>query len=401
MMSNLFVKNSRIVVYLSIVCCMPISLECTFGQDVGAQAARQIVATSTKLDNNALQTAVDSFCSEIEKIENSTNVRVTYSQMSPWRKDVFRQEVMGWIEKFPHGEVYQTETILKAHNAQHLVGVTQLYIVPPLKIDQTVAKESITQLNEVESILREGVDKKLSDISNALTKKYPVLGNGFSLGKIDDFLLMKYAPLLEDDLNYKLRYPLESSHFDDIKNRILNVIEKTNIDCPDIEDGHISELAQLKKEGKIDSVNSLINSLKENIKKNVYFRFSTSIQKQCNDIIDKAYGDVVPSRIINDYRRFGNDIERLVDTSVVKAAFEEHWRISQEQIKKWHDERKSQWDMIVAEQPRGEPIPDYELPEPNRGKLGRFLIVNGIIITVFVLYYFLRWRFSLKHKQSS
>jgi len=155
----------------------------------------------------------------------------------------------------------------------------------------------------------------------------------------------------------------------------------------------------MKNGDRIEEADDFIRSLTAGLMRDVRNQFSSSIRRQCSDLIERTYSDVMPTGVVNNYRRFANDIESLFDTSIVRTAFEERRKITQEQLQKRHDERKAAWGMVVASQPRGEQIPDYELPEINRNRLLTFIIVNGIIVAAFAILAYLRWRNVRKHSK--
>ena len=360
-------------------------------QETGVHVAKRIISESEPT-RHIPQSSIDSFCVGIADIESASSVRVTYSQMSDWRKGMFRQSVAEWITQYPSEECYQTETILKGHNIQFLSTIVQLYLIPPLEIDPAVAHEAFEQLTEIENIIREDINKKYFIVSDTLSKKYPILGDDFSLGAIADIFFLNYAPPLEDDINYKLKYPLDTKCFDNIKKRINNVIENIKFDLPVISEEEISRLSRLKSEGKIEESNRRVRILTDNLTNAIQFRFLVSIQSQCGNLIYQAYGDVIPKKLLDNYRRFGSDIERLIDMSIINTAAEERKRIGLEQMRRWHEERKAQWDMIVAMQPHREPEPVYEIPEINRPKIWFILLGNLVFIVLFYILYLISKR---------
>ena len=64
------------------------------GSETGVQAARQIIGELDSV-HGVPQSSIDSLCEGIAKIESSPSVRVSFVQMSPWRKEMlyhFQQE---------------------------------------------------------------------------------------------------------------------------------------------------------------------------------------------------------------------------------------------------------------------------------------------------------------------
>ena len=84
-------KTHVIIECLLVVVCL-FSSNIGLCQETGVQVVRQIIIESDFV-RNIPQASIDSFCDGIEKIETDSSVRVTYPQMSTWRKNMFRQSV--------------------------------------------------------------------------------------------------------------------------------------------------------------------------------------------------------------------------------------------------------------------------------------------------------------------
>ena len=292
--------------------------------------------------------------------------------MSPWRKDMFRQAVLEWIARYPDEVYYRTQTILKANEVQQLSCIVPLYLTLPLEIDPVIANEAFEQLKEIESILREGINKKLASVSNAFSRNFPVLGNDFSLGTIEDMesFQINFTLPLEDDINPHRKHPLDTRRFDDIKRRIAGIIDNTSIDFPahharfisrDIERlsharqevSHIPQEMAIQYAGYVDS---FLRSITEDLRNEVQWELESLVLDACRQLIYQAYAEVLPANVVSDFERIGRDFNRLVDTTIGDAAFEEASKIDQKLSQRWLEEQRAEWEMLIAELPIDTPV---------------------------------------------
>ncbi|GHT19114.1 hypothetical protein FACS1894189_7740 [Planctomycetales bacterium] len=212
-------------------------------QTSGVAVAKSILFGSESA-KDIPESAKFDYLGEIEKIENSRFVRVTYSQMSAWRKEQFVQGVNEWIRRFLEQD-FRTEIIIKSHTAQCLYPIAQLFLVPPTNSDKTVLKKAHTQLVELENIVQEKVRNKVNAFSESLRKQHPILGEDFVLELEDLNRRFRCAFQMEDDLNPFQRIPIADADFEKLKMQVSAFMEKGQIALWETEKEDITTVGNL------------------------------------------------------------------------------------------------------------------------------------------------------------
>jgi hypothetical protein len=372
----------------------------------GIETAKLILSKSENADKVPEDAKTD-FVNEIDRIEKSKFVRVLYDKMSKWRKERFAETIEGWIERFPEKD-YQTETIIKSHAVQFLGVIVQLYIVPPTRFSRESLNKAHSQLVEIEDIFRTDARAKLVTLSNELKSKHPYLGENFMLSheRVNNSFKLSFS--LDDDVNPFQRVPVSDSVFEKLKADISKTIKDSNVIKPDAAKSYLSDIEKyLSYIGKVNNIrdeNEVKKHVKEHIERmrigladDILSNLRTGVFWQCERQVVEAYWRAISQEIKTNYEKYAKEVDSLVDYSIVRKAFDEHWKISQELIDKRHVEWKKEFDLVVASQPR-EPTVEYEIPQ-NKNFVFRLLaiaLLNVILISLIIYF----WRRGKKKRSN-